>query len=98
MNNFGSRLRELRKERGIPMYALAEKLGISRNTLANWERGEKEPHGIGFLEDLAKILDVPLEELLLEKDEETLNNNPVIQELKARITRLEQLFNRIYHR
>lgn len=80
------------------MYALAEKLGISRNTLANWERGEKEPHGIGFLEDLAKILDVPLEELLLEKDEETLNNNPVIQELKARVSRLEQLFNRIYYR
>lgn len=98
MNNFGSRLRELRKERGIPMYALAEKLGVSRNTLANWERGEKEPHGIGFLEDIAKILNVPLKELLLEEEEVSLDSNPVIQELKARVTRLEQLFNRIYYR
>lgn len=58
MKNFGERIRELRKERGITSYEMATRLGISRNTLTNWERGEKEPHTLEIFEEMAKILNV----------------------------------------
>ena len=48
---------------------MAEKLGISRNTLTNWKRGTKEIYGIKLLEEMAEILEVPLKILLSgEKD------------------------------
>ena len=92
IKNFGERLRELRKERGIPIYEMASKLGISRNTLTNWERGEKEPHSIEVLEGIAKILEVPLKRLLVEESESDIGNNPVIKDLQRRVVRLEQVF------
>ena len=94
MENFGERLRELRKERGLTSYELATRLGISRNTLTNWERGEKEPHAVEILEEMAKILQVPLKSLL--KDNTTVDSaeNLLIKNLDERVTRLEQLFKK----
>ena len=89
MEKFGERIRELRKNRGLTIYELAMKLGISRNTLTSWERGEKEPCGITLLEDMADVLQVLLRNLLAgEKEmriEDTLNN------LNERVTRLERI-------
>ena len=89
MEKFGERIRELRKERGLTVYELATQLGISRNTLTTWELGEKEPHAIELLREIAKILQVPLRSLLAgEKEtriEDTLNN------LNERVTRLERI-------
>ena len=36
---FGSRIREARKKAGLSQHALAERLGVSRNTVVNWESG-----------------------------------------------------------
>ena len=91
MENFGERIRELRKERGITNYEMAERLGISRNTLTNWERGTKEPHSVEILEEMAKVLNVPLEILLVDKKTVNLENNPAIISLNERITRLESI-------
>lgn len=96
MENFGVRIRELRKERGITSYEMAERLGISRNTLTNWERGEKEPHAIEILEEMAKVLQVPLENLLAGKDSDRIENNPVIRSLNDRVTRLEQVCRKFF--
>ncbi len=89
MEKFGERIRELRKERGLTVYELATQLGVSRNTLTTWELGEKEPHAIELLREIAKILQVPLKSLLAgEKEtriEDTLNN------LNERVTRLERI-------
>lgn len=92
IKNFGERLRELRKKRGIPIYEMASKLGISRNTLTNWEREEREPHSIEVLEGIAKILEVPLKSLLVEESEYDIENNPIIKDLQKRVVRLEQIF------
>ena len=94
MENFGERIRELRKERGITNYEMAERLGISRNTLTNWERGAKEPHSVEILEEMAKVLNVPLEILLVDKKTVNLENNPEIISLKERVTRLETICRR----
>ena len=74
MEKFGERIRKLRKERGLTTHEMAEKLGISRNTLTNWERGTKEIYGIKLLEEMAEILEVPLKILLSgEKEISTFN-------------------------
>ena len=90
MENFGARIRELRKEQGITSYEMATRLGISRNTLTSWERGRKEPHGIELLNEMAKMLQVPLKDLLAGENE-NLRENPVIISLNERVTRLEQV-------
>lgn len=94
LSNFGERLRELRKERGISLCEMSTKLGISRNTLTNWERGVKEPHTIEVLEGIAKILNVPLKTLLIGESASDLENNPVIKDLQMRVVRLEQVFSK----
>lgn len=94
MESFGERIRELRKERGITNYEMAERLGISRNTLTNWERGEKEPHSVEILEEMAKVLNVPLEILLVDEKEVNIENNPAIINLNERVTRLERICRR----
>ena len=95
MESFGERIRELRKERGITNYEMAMRLGISRNTLTNWERGEKEPHSVEILEEMAKVLNVPLEILLTDEKAVDLENNPAILSLKKRVTRLESICRNI---
>ena len=91
MENFGERIRDLRKERGLTSYEMATKLGISRNTLTNWERGEKEPHAVEILEEMAEILQVPLKILLEGGNETGIEDNPIIKNLTERVTRLEQI-------
>lgn len=94
MENFGEKIRELRKERGITSYEMATKLGISRNTLTNWERGEKEPHAVEILEEMSAILNVPLQELLAGEKGVRVENNPAIKNLDDRVTKLEKILKR----
>jgi transcriptional regulator with XRE-family HTH domain len=39
----GEKLRQLRKEKGLTIEALAEKLGVSVGIISEWEHGNKEP-------------------------------------------------------
>ena len=95
MEKFGERIRELRKNRGLTICELAMRLGISRNTLTLWERGEKEPCGITLLEDMADVLQVSLKSLLAGERETRIEDDPVIKSLNERVTKLEQAL-RIY--
>ena len=70
---------------------MATRLGISRNTLTNWERGNKEPHAVEILEEMAKIFKVPLKNLLLEEESSSIAKNPVIMDLIDRVSRLEKI-------
>ena len=89
MEKFGERIRELRKNRDLTIYELAMRLGISRNTLTLWERGEKEPYGITLLEDIAKVLQVSLRNLLAGEKETRIEDD--LKSLNERVTRLEQI-------
>lgn len=42
-NEFPNRLRKLRERRRMNQKALGECCGVSKNTVARWERGEREP-------------------------------------------------------
>ena len=73
---------------------MVTRLGISRNTRTNWERGEKEPHAVEILEEMSKILKVPLEILLMDEKAVDLEKNPAIIRLKERVARLEAICRR----
>ena len=44
MNEIGSKLKTLRKGRGLTQFQLAEKVGLSRCTISNYECGRRSPH------------------------------------------------------
>ena len=53
----------LRKRANLSQEALAEKLGVSRQTLAKWESGESAPD-IVHCDRLAELFEVSLDDLL----------------------------------
>lgn len=69
----GNFISERRKSKKITQEKIAKKLGITCQSISKWERGVNLPD-ISFLKDLAKILDVSVEELL--QGELNENSNP----------------------
>src|SRR5918998_6775550 len=83
----GSRVKELRKRRGMTLEALAERSGVSRAMLSKLERGEKNPtlvvaariaEGFGVTlsgllgtEERREVIVVPRERRMVMKDPET---------------------------
>ncbi len=63
MNVFGRRLRNLRKSKNWLQEDLANRLGISRSAIAQWERGHREPDFNTAL-TLARMFEVSLDYLL----------------------------------
>ncbi len=60
----GARIATARKERGMTQQALAERLGVSQQTLAHYEVG-RVGVGAAMLPVLADILDLSLDEMLM---------------------------------
>lgn len=60
---FANRLAELRKSKGLSQEELADKLGVSRQAVSKWERGEASPDTDNLIE-LAKIYGISLDELV----------------------------------
>ena len=73
-NSIGDRIRELRDRRGFKQQELADKIGVSRQVLSNWERGytQVDSHGVAIL---AKKLEVSTDYILYGRD----NESPVKQ-------------------
>ena len=59
----GENIANLRREAGLSQEALAEKLGVSRQTLAKWESGESVPDVLRC-DKLAELFDMTLDSLL----------------------------------
>lgn len=62
-NSFGANLSVLRYRAGLSQQGLAERLGVSRQAVSNWERGLSEPD-IGSINRMAELLNVPVSELM----------------------------------
>lgn len=74
------RLHELRKKNGYTQAELAEKLGVSRQSISNWELGTIVP-STSRLKKISELYSVPLETLLRDdvsgeqkKDDENATN------------------------
>lgn len=67
----GTKLADLRKRNGYSQEALAEKMGVSRQAVSKWERGESTPDTDTLIE-LARLYSVSLDTLVgNEQNEET---------------------------
>ena len=73
--NLSKNIYNLRKKNGISQEKLAEQIGVSRQTISNWELGETSPNSEQLLL-LANILNVSLDELL---DNEITNLSEKVQ-------------------
>jgi transcriptional regulator with XRE-family HTH domain len=69
---------ELRKEKGLSQYQLADMIPISRQAVSKWERGKTIPDSSTLIR-LSEIFDVSINELL--KGERLENNS--IKELES---------------
>ena len=58
----GSKILELRKQKNITQEELADKVGVSRQTISKWELGETSPD-LKEAKELSKIFNVSIDEL-----------------------------------
>lgn len=73
--NFGERLALLRRKTGLSQYTLADKLGMSRGQLANYEQGQREPD-FATVNQLAEFFDVTTDYLLGRTSNPNILRNP----------------------
>ena len=65
-NEFGAKIADLRKEKGLTQAQLADLLNISNKTISRWETGEGYPD-ISVLSALANHLHVTVDQLLADE-------------------------------
>ena len=65
MNN---RIQDLRKEKGLTQQGLAEKLGVSRQTIISLENGKYNP-AISLAYKLAKVFGLTIEDVFIFDEE-----------------------------
>ncbi|BCB01952.1 helix-turn-helix domain-containing protein [Bacillus sp. KH172YL63] len=68
-DKWGRRIRAFRKLKGYTQEGLAKELSISVSVLGEVERGSRIPKE-EFLENVAKVLNIPLQELMPSDEEE----------------------------
>ena len=61
--NIGRKLRDARKNSGLTQESVAELLGVSRQTVSNWENGRSYPD-IGSVVKMSELYSVSLDKLL----------------------------------
>jgi len=66
MNDFGIRLRKLRKQKRMTLDVLAEKSGTSKQVLSRYENGDRVPK-ISMVQKIANALGVSMSELVGEE-------------------------------
>lgn len=73
------RLVRLRKKNGYSQEQLAEKLGLSRQAVSKWERGEASPDTDNLIA-LARLYGISLDELVLKEDGNQESNGSAVKE------------------
>ena len=68
MENFGEKIKTLRKEKGLTQKELANQIGQAQSTVAYWEQDKQEPN-ISSLKKLCLLFSVSADYLLGLTDE-----------------------------
>lgn len=74
--NLKDNLKKIRKENNLSQEELAEKLGVSRQSVSKWESGQAYPEMDKMLE-LCKIFNLNIDDLLNQDISEIKNNNQI---------------------
>lgn len=80
MATFAVRLKELRKKNNLTQKELAEKIGVSMQSVSLWERGPRKPD-FGTLDSIADFFHVRLNYLLGASDDDSPPPVPTDEEL-----------------
>ena len=85
----GQKITELRKSQGLTQERLSEKIGVSRQTIANWEADSTNPD-INQAKAIAELFQVSLDDLLsVEVDVEAKEEGSVLSSLIGRVCFLD---------
>ncbi|MGT2833467.1 helix-turn-helix domain-containing protein [Streptococcus halotolerans] len=90
MTIFAEQLKSLRAAKNLSQDALAEQLYISRQAISKWENGDATPDMDNLIQ-LATILEVSLDELILRKTPEV-RIERVFEKKKVNIKELIRLY------
>lgn len=97
---FGEVLRQFRKRKGLSQQRLASLIGVHRDSMSSWERGEYFPETPTMLHELARVLALDAEEkrLLFESLYGTASMLPVynLPEHNPYFTGREQMLHQIH--
>lgn len=74
---FNEKIALLRKQKGMTQEALAFKLGISRQSVSKWEKGECEPD-LSKLKEIASMFEVSIDYLLNDNYEDEVDKGDKI--------------------
>ena len=88
---FGDMIHQLRKSRNLSQVQLAEKLGISKQTVSNWENNNILP-SIDMLLKISKLFSVSCDYLLEQQDRTYLEISDLTLE---QISHIQQLIDDI---
>jgi len=86
MKTFGEKLLDLRKESKMTQEELADNLGVTRQTVSNWELNQTKPD-LDQLKGLSKVYKISLDELV---------DNNVKELLTERVSNVEKLAGLTY--
>ncbi len=85
----GQKITELRKTKGLTQEGLSEIVGVSRQTIANWEADSTNPD-INQAKAIAELFQVSLDDLLsVEVDVETREEHSLLNALIGKICYLD---------
>lgn len=71
---FGRNLKRHRKERGITQTELAEKIGVTKGCISNWERGYRDP-GVSEIYAASEALGIDPKKLIERREEKREEEN-----------------------
>ncbi len=63
MSDISKNIKRIRTAKGMNQTELAEKVGVTRQTISSWEKGSSFPN-INMLEKMSAVFDMPIDELL----------------------------------
>lgn len=93
MQNIHSRIYQGRKEKGLSLEQLAEKVGVSWQSVQNWENGQSAPKRTRIAA-VEKALEKPNGWLMFgEQSEAKIKEKKVLQQLTNREKALLELYN-----
>lgn len=96
-NNFAKNLIKLRAEKSISQEQLAEKLGVSRQTITSWENGKIQPSA-GNLAEVAKLFDMTIDRLVFSDYKKTIVADFAEKGMKKMIDKSNEKHNNKYRK
>ncbi|GFH39819.1 S24 family peptidase [Lactococcus insecticola] len=83
---FATKLKQLRKEKGLTMEELANKIGRTKSTISRWEKGERSPKMFEMVK-LEQIFGIPAEEIMYDV---TATSDSIIAQISATSSKLHE--------